>query len=82
MSKPNDPAFPFKPPLPTSHREEYGYSGLSKREYLAAMAMQGNMASWTGLISIHDVTRAASLWAAAADALLAELSKTEGRDHE
>lgn len=51
--------------------------GLTKRELFAAMAMQGNMASWTGLISSRDVESAAMLWVSAADALLAEIERVK-----
>ena len=49
--------------------------GLTKREYFAAMAMQGLIASW-GQHDVTDFGEIASDAVLAADALLAELEKT------
>ena len=92
MSKPNDSAFPCLPPpmrIGVGGQPEIlpGHSGLTKREYFAALAMQGLCT-----IVITDPTHpcvkmapkefAAQIAAQSvlrADALIAELSKsTEG----
>lgn len=52
--------------------------GLTKREYIAAVAMQGILAAW----GQHDVTDAGEIASDAvlhADALLAELERTGGK---
>ncbi len=71
----NEPAFPMPPSVDAQGKTlDVGQIGLTKRELFAAMAMQGNLANpdasynWSGLAedSCH-----------AAEALLAELDKTE-----
>jgi predicted HTH domain antitoxin len=49
-------------------------SGLTKREYFAAMAMQGIVSSLNGQIMLEKVSKFAIMQA---DALLEELAKTE-----
>jgi hypothetical protein len=76
----------YMPAMPTTRKEKRAgcmgyeqivdvtYSGLTKREYLAGLAMQGLLAS----IGQHDVTdynELASDASMAADALLKELEK-------
>jgi hypothetical protein len=52
----------------------YGFSeGLSKREYFAAMALQGILSHLTIKVNAEDVTKAAVL---VADQLIIELNKT------
>lgn len=76
MTNPNDSAYPMTAgPLLTEdgftnpiHKEEYG---LTKREYFAAMAMQGMLASDAeGLAELK-----AEYAVAFADALIAKLNK-------
>lgn len=56
----------------SSHVEE---KGLTKREYFAAMAMQGII----GKINVHEYKDMAEYAVNAADALLAKLSNGEGQ---
>lgn len=68
MNGGNFAAFPIpKSDLAGSHDAEYG---LSKREYFAAMAMQGLLAHYG-----NDDSRIADWAISEADALLAELAK-------
>lgn len=75
-------------PLPTGNKKskitaddhafprKLGYNmsdGLSKREYFAAMAMQGVLSHLTTRVNAEEVTRAA---VAMADQLIIELNKT------
>ena len=65
MTKPNDPAFPVSP-------SDYSAKhGLTKREYFAAMAMQGLLASDTHFTLVTD--RAVDF----ADMLIEKLNSTE-----
>ena len=70
MSAPNDggPAFPHGRPYDTAH-------GLTKREYFAAKALQGLLANPNHDGKFSDFAEDAVKHA---DALLAELAKTEG----
>ncbi len=52
-------------------------SGLTKREYFAAMAMQGEIASYSGLSTSAQPEIVASRAVAFADALIVELNKNE-----
>lgn len=77
----NDPAFPFhyKDFQPNTGsevtREQWG--GLSKREYFAGLAMQ----AWiTDNAKLDDCSGAASWAVGYADALLAELERTEPKE--
>lgn len=63
-TNPEDPAFPSTGKV-LSGISEYG--GLTKREYFAALAMQGYLASGRGYMHIWAVEEA--------DALIAELNK-------
>jgi len=70
MENKDRPAYPLNEE--SSDRIEYIYSGLTKRELFAAMAMQA--------ICTHEGTRAESIYVASravklADALLIELNK-------
>jgi hypothetical protein len=56
----------------SSHVEE---KGLTKREYFAAMAMQGII----GKINVHEYKDMAEYAVNAADALLAKLSNEDGQ---
>jgi hypothetical protein len=56
----------------SSHVEE---KGLTKREYFAAMAMQGII----GKINVHEYKDMAEYAVNAADALLAKLSNGDGQ---
>ncbi len=68
MTDPNDPAFNG---LPGS-----GSPGLTKREYFAAMAMQGILCNITVLNNLEKGgTETASFALQQADALIAELNK-------
>lgn len=74
MSNANEPAFPISAEN-SPNREAYW--GLDKREYFAAMAMQGLWAnSQTFGPLLQQNPRAVAQWAVeSADALLAELAK-------
>jgi hypothetical protein len=67
MTKANEPAFP--------HYHSIGNcgTGLSKREYFSALAMQGIMADG----QTKDIPSIATAAVMVADALLAELEKGE-----
>lgn len=54
---------------------EWGETGLTKREMLAAMAMQGMLANPNHAEFIHSHTERSALAALAADALLKELAR-------
>ena len=88
MTNPNDIAYPNK-----SQNRQIGitdfYGGLTKREYFAALAMQGMWANESSIVAMakaainEDLTQTsvkgtemlAKLSIAAADALIAELNK-------
>lgn len=71
MTDPDDPAFPFQP----------GQYGLTKREYFAALAMQGNNANVITSLGTLSESRHKQFQVIAqacvemADALIAELNK-------
>lgn len=75
MNNPNDPAFPF----PTFQRHdcdiECGFHGLTKREYFAAMAMQGLCANSHEAIGVAPSDKIAKWSVKQADALIAALAK-------
>lgn len=78
MTNPNDPAF-STPSVPANVNDEtvlfrgwVGQKGLTKREYFAAMAMQGILAHCEHDRSFIDVAMCAI---SMADALIAELNK-------
>jgi len=64
-----------EPSFPTSQVAKYlwHYKGISKREYIAAKAMQGILAGWGYYPS--NVENAAKQAVQQADALIAELNK-------
>lgn len=67
----NEPAFPA-----LNNETQFYVPGLTKREYISAMNMQGLLAAW----GQHDVTNFDEIAhdaVKAADALLAELEKTQ-----
>jgi hypothetical protein len=72
----NEPAFPTSPVTNANGEVNWGANGLTKREQLAAMAMQGILSN-----SVYEPPRQKKLAAMAADAvdaadaLLAELAK-------
>lgn len=76
MSNANEPAFPISASDSPNHE---AYWGLDKREYFAALAMQGMMPHLPAT-SEADRPRQLAAFAAravmAADALLAELAKS------
>lgn len=68
----NAPAFPFE-----YNDEQFGRMntiGLTKREYFAAMAMQGYLAGY-GLTECANAEHVAKIAVECADALLTELEK-------
>ena len=69
----SDPAFPFQPIGPQGLPNHQGFPGLTKRELIASMAMQGLLASF----GAHRGTtkECARLGLQAADCLIAELAK-------
>lgn len=66
MTQPNDPAFPVSP------ADYSAKHGLTKREYFAAMAMQGMLANGSG-----DSSAVCSVAMWHADALIEKLNKTK-----
>ena len=54
-------------------------SGLSKRELLAAMAMQGFLSSFEGSLNIEHLAQSS---VRVADALLVELERTNKKENE
>lgn len=86
MTNPNDPAFLTKPEvwydrLPKDNSVDIR-SGLTKREYFAAMAMQGQLASMTNAEVVKAFMAHGNPWewcansaVKFADALIAELNK-------
>lgn len=76
MAKPNDggTAFPYSKPY--YEPEDYRiHRGMSRRDYFAAAALTGIIASHTGIQAMPDEDEAASDARAYADALIAELDK-------
>lgn len=63
----NDPAHPVS----SDHMRD----GLTKREYFAGLAMQGYLASFSGITALMQPPAIAESSVAFADALLAELEK-------
>jgi hypothetical protein len=70
MTNPNDSAFSKSGFYDPYNSYVSGEEGLTKREYFAAMAMQGILNS-----EFLDIKRFAKLAVEAADALIAELNK-------
>lgn len=86
MENRNQPAYPvmmqqigekeFRAAKPNDEpRYNKPMAGMSKREMLAAMAMQGWLASYGGLHTVPDSKVVAAKAVEIADALLAELEK-------
>jgi hypothetical protein len=76
MNNTNDggPAYPFIFPDESQNRfGQMAEPGMSKREYFAAMAMQGAIAGQTR----HDLDKVAEVSVQMADALIAELEQWE-----
>ncbi len=71
MTKPNDPAFPVSP------ADYSAKHGLTKREYFAAMAMQGLIAGLESNISAFIQYNFAIDCIATADALIGALNNTK-----
>jgi hypothetical protein len=73
MENSNKPTFPFIP------QSQHGYSGLTKREYFAALAMQGtNTEAYANTFGNKWAENVAKDSVQMADALLAELDKPKG----
>lgn len=73
MSNRDEPAFPM-----VEQRGEEGQRyGLTKREYFAGLAMQGLCADPSYRVLISSAEHAAQNAVAIADAILAELERTE-----
>lgn len=72
MTHPDDSIFPTKPRAEGEGRVE-GTPGLTKREFIAALAMQGMIAGSQGLQITTEQFAEQSL--KLADALIAELNK-------
>jgi hypothetical protein len=69
MTEGKDNAFP--------HRDTAdNHTGLTKREYFAAMAMQGWLASFSGVETMPLPIRVSEKAVAFADALIEELNRT------
>lgn len=80
MSKANETVFPIHQDVTRGMAGNFIKSGplsggLSKREYFAAMAMQGAIAGCDRPPTKENMCAHARGWAGAADALLAELEK-------
>lgn len=78
-TNPNDSAFATQPPSSNGlsgeeYQLNYGQAGLTKREYFAAMAMQGILANLHNYSFEHDSEIAKSA-IYKADALITELNK-------
>lgn len=69
------PAFPIASVANANGEMQWGSDGLTKREYFAAMAMQGMLASETEASNYGHVSLLAEQAVKRADALLAELAK-------
>ena len=88
MTNPNEPAYPVAVRRTENYMDEGGYGrsrivtvhegGLTIREYFAALAMQGNLASWPNACEL-DQTAIAIDAVNLADALIAELNKEPPR---
>jgi hypothetical protein len=74
MTNPNDSATGF-----AWSQEQQGTSGLSKREYFSAMALQGFVAA-TRYHSDSDIEYFAQIAVQAADAIITELNKVQAAD--
>lgn len=72
MENSEKPTYPFTPPRPWDDESAYGFTGLTKREYFAAMAMQGLLANRT---TAHSAEKIITASLAVADELLKQLEK-------
>jgi hypothetical protein len=60
---------------------EVDFYGVNKREYFAAMAMQGLLHTYNGQLPVNEISGAFAMESAImADALLAELEKTKQQE--
>jgi len=80
----NEPAFPSSNFLPGQDVLRAPPLGLTKREYFAGLAMQGELASYQGdtvrsEIPAEQLAVLAKGWVATTDALLAELESKNGK---
>jgi len=78
LKKADQPAFPYEYFKKVSPHAEgkFAHAGLTKREYFAAMAMQGLIQKWGTAFGDGSVPKAIAMDAIQmADALLAELEK-------
>ena len=71
MSKADEPAFPIITPLGSVIHD----GGLTKREYFAAMAMQGMLAGHDYPFALDEIAEASDLCVAYADGLLRALER-------
>lgn len=69
-TKPNEPINTIE------YNNNYIYTGLTKREYFAAMAMQGLLANYGSSYSVQNTMEAVYM----ADALIEELNKPKYDD--
>lgn len=72
MSKANEPAFPLQ--SPDDHWSLKNLPGLTKREYFAAMAMQGMLSSFSNPQSIAQLNDVASRRELTANTLMAKMA--------
>lgn len=83
MTNPNDLAYPIVHQSPEREFETQFHNGLTKREYFAAMAMQGLLANsehrkeYKGQTYLMEYNIYADQSAKLADALIEALNKTE-----
>lgn len=75
MENRDKPAFPIHPELAPNFAE-HDYAGISKREYFAAMALQGLLTNPHTIPNKEGYEYASSLAVKSADALLDQLEKS------
>lgn len=75
MENPNEPAFPFATNSISPYVDNQCFYGLTKREYFAAMAMQGFLSSKPGTPPLMDLNGFSKSVIKIADAVLAQLAE-------
>jgi hypothetical protein len=73
MSKADEPVHPTKISHPNGMTKQY--NGLTKREYFAAMAMQGIARDWSNDVTNWRIEKMAKCAVEYADALIAALER-------
>ena len=69
----------FTSPLPNGqqYKDDSNYDGLTKREYFAAMAMQGLLSSYSGQSAIPNPTNLSKHSVVFADSLIKQLNEPQ-----